>query len=382
MSIQENSKALLPSGFTDLLPPDAQQEAEAIHKLMKVFSAFGYERIKPPLVEFEESLLAPGPGAALAGETFRLMDPVSHKMMGVRSDMTPQTARVAISRLGKEPRPLRLAYAGDVLRTRAGHRRIERQFGQAGCELIGVNTSEADIEVCVVALKALHALKLKNASIDLCAPRLLDKIMDAHKVAEKDRAEIRACVDRKDLSALEGREKWKKTLSSLIMAAGAAKKTRKELKDIDLPETAKRDIAHLLEVGHALEKAIKALDLEGVRVTMDPLENKGFEYQSGIGFTLFAPGVRGELGRGGRYGIYADGVECETAAGFTLYMDTVRMGMPPSKKAQRVFVPAKTGWEEIASLQKEGWTVLRETGQDDRACCKYEYKNGKVQEIQ
>ena len=82
-------RGLLPAGLADLLPPDAAREARAIDVAIERFAAFGYERVKPPLVEFEESLLG-GPGAALAPQTFRLMDPVSQRMMGVRPDMTVQ----------------------------------------------------------------------------------------------------------------------------------------------------------------------------------------------------------------------------------------------------------------------------------------------------
>src|SRR4029450_8040271 len=90
-----------PAGLADLLPPDAAREARAIGVAIERFAAFGYERVKPPLVEFEESLLG-GPGAALAPQTFRLMDPVSQRMMGVRPDMTVQVARIAVTRLKHE----------------------------------------------------------------------------------------------------------------------------------------------------------------------------------------------------------------------------------------------------------------------------------------
>ena len=86
--------ALLPAGLRDLLPPEAETEAAAVEALMEVFAAHGYERVKPPLLEFEDSLLA-GSGAAVADQTFRLMDPDSQRMMGLRADTTPQVARIA-----------------------------------------------------------------------------------------------------------------------------------------------------------------------------------------------------------------------------------------------------------------------------------------------
>ncbi len=99
--------ALLPAGLRDVLPPFAAFEAGVIERLMACFAAMGYARVKAPLVEFEDGLLS-GPGAAMTADTFRLMDPVSQRMMGVRADITPQVARIARTRLESAPRPLRL----------------------------------------------------------------------------------------------------------------------------------------------------------------------------------------------------------------------------------------------------------------------------------
>ena len=148
--------ALLPAGLHDVLPPEAAHEAAVVERVMEILASHGYERIKPPLIEFEESLLG-GPGAAMAGETFRLMDPISQRMMGLRADMTPQVARIASARLTKQARPLRLAYAGQVLRVRGNQLRPERQFGQVGAELIGVSAPAADAEIAAIAAECLGA---------------------------------------------------------------------------------------------------------------------------------------------------------------------------------------------------------------------------------
>ncbi len=131
--------ALLPAGLRDLLPPDADTEAAAMELLMAAFAGHGYQRVQPPLIEFEESLLA-GSGAAVSDQTFRLLDPDSHRMMGVRADTTPQVARIATTRLAAAPRPLRLSYAGLCLRVRGSQLDPDRQVAQAGIELIGADT--------------------------------------------------------------------------------------------------------------------------------------------------------------------------------------------------------------------------------------------------
>jgi len=156
-------KDLLPAGMCDVLPPDAEKEAAATEQIVACFSSFGYERVKPPLIEFEESLLS-GSGSAAAGQTFRIMDPISQRMMGVRTDMTLQVARIATTRLKKWARPIRLCYGGQVLRVRGSQIRPERQFGQVGSELIGSQCPKADAEVILMAVEALYILGIKNIS--------------------------------------------------------------------------------------------------------------------------------------------------------------------------------------------------------------------------
>jgi len=133
MNKNTKSNALLPKGFEDLLPNDAEDEADAIAALMAVFREGGYQRIKPPLMEFEESMLAQGPGAALNDQTFRVMDKETGKMLALRSDITPQIARIVSSRFDDVSRPLRLSYANDVVRMSGSQQRTLRQFCQV-CE--------------------------------------------------------------------------------------------------------------------------------------------------------------------------------------------------------------------------------------------------------
>src|ERR1700761_1641427 len=167
--------ALLPAGLHDLLPPDAEREAALVEHAMAVFRAHGYERVKPPLVEFEESLLS-GVGKGWSLETFRLLDPESQRMMGVRADMTLQVARLAASRLLKAPRPLRLSYSGEVLRVGGEQLSPERQFRQIGCELIGSLEPAADAEIILLAADALKRMGVRGLSIDLNLPTILPTI--------------------------------------------------------------------------------------------------------------------------------------------------------------------------------------------------------------
>ena len=194
-------KALLPAGMCDVLPPEAENEALTTQRLMGALTAYGYEHVKPPLIEFEDSLLT-GNGAAMAEQTLRLPDPVSQKMMGVRADMTLQVARIATTRLNKAPRPLRLCYAGQVLRVRGTQLRPERQFGQVGAELIGSNDATADAEVIIIGIQALQALGIGELSVDIAMPSLVSAILNDLDLDKDAENETRSALDRKDSAAV------------------------------------------------------------------------------------------------------------------------------------------------------------------------------------
>jgi ATP phosphoribosyltransferase regulatory subunit len=383
MNDQEKNPALLPSGFVDLLPPDAEQEAGAITALMALFRTFGFQRVKPPLVEFEESLFAPGPGAVLAAETFRIVDPISHRVMGVRSDITAQIARIAATRLVREERPLRLMYANDVLRTRGSQQRTERQFCQVGCEIIGRAADEADIEICVISLQGLKALGIKNVTIDLTMPRLIEGILAAHAVQEDGMKDIKSALADRDAGRLKNCEgPLQDILRTLLAAAGPAEKALRALGTLNLPEKTGRDLEKLGTVYQGIARACRDLGYDDVAVTIDPVECHGYEYEQGISFCFFAQGVHGELGRGGRYDIvFGAPDKTESATGFTLYMDTVRKATAKPMPSRTIFVPAGESWSLIRKFQDEGWTVIRGTGQNkSRGKCTHEYKDGQIQE--
>src|SRR3546814_7743989 len=165
-------RGLLPAGLRDVLPPNAGNEARLVELMVARAAAHGYERVKPPLIEFETSLME-GPGAALSSRVFRLMDPMSQRMMGVRADMTVQVARIASTRLKNVQRPLRLCYAGTVLHTTADQISPEREMVQVGAELIGSPTAEAAAEIILLGLEALRAAGLGRQSLDLMVPTLV-----------------------------------------------------------------------------------------------------------------------------------------------------------------------------------------------------------------
>ena len=349
--------ALLPTGMHDLLPPEAEIEAAVVAQLMATLTAHGYERVKPPLVEFEETLFS-GAGAAMAASTFRMMDPVSHRMIGVRADMTPQIARIAATRLGNAPRPLRLSYAGQVLRVRGSEIRPERQVGQVGAELIGAAAAAADVEVIAVAGEALAALGVPHLSVDITLPTLVPAIGEAYGLGGEGAAALRSALDHKDAAAAAARAgKAGKLLEGLLLAAGPAAAARAALDRLDLPERARAERARLAVVLDGLTAIAPEL-----KVTVDPVENRGFEYHTGISFTFFAGGSAahgpfGELGRGGRYDA-GDPRASEPATGFTLYTDPILRTLPEARAPRRLLLPPGFDRGRADALRAAGWATV------------------------
>ncbi len=340
--------ALLPSGLRDLLPPEAATEAAAVEALMEVFAAHGYDRIRPPLLEFEDSLLA-GSGAAVADQTFRLMDPDSQRMMGLRADTTPQVVRIATTRLAHAPRPLRLSYAGQCLRVRGSQIAPDRQVPQAGIELIGRDLPAADAEIVLVGAEALAAAGLARVSFDLTLPTLTPALMEAAGIAGPEGAALARALDRKDAAAvtrLGGA--LAPVLTELLLAAGPADRALAALEAAPLPEAA-RDLADRLAATVAAIRA-RAPDL---RLTVDPVEFRGFRYHTGISVTIYAPGRHEEIGRGGRYLCGKD-----PATGLTLYPDALLRAAPPTALRPRLYVPAGADADVAARFRRLGYATI------------------------
>ena len=360
----ESHKALLPAGLQDLLPPEAAHEAALLERLQSHFAAHGYERVKPPLIEFEDALLS-GTGAAVANQTFRLMDPVSQRMMGLRADITTQVARIAASRLAAAPRPLRLCYAGQVLRVRGSQLRPERQFGEAGAELIGPDCEAADAEIILLACEALGAVVSAPLSVDLTMPTLVTQLAGTLEVASGQRGALRQALDRKDRNQVEQLAGGSAPVFlSLLSAAGPAKAGIEVLRGLKLPGAPRLGVERLAAVVDLVAAAGADCAL-----TIDPVEHRGFEYQTGLSFTFFSKGVRGELGRGGRYVIEANGETAEPATGFTLYLDSVLRAAGAPDPQQRLFLPFGSDPARGKKLREEGWVTLNglESNADPRA---------------
>lgn len=337
---------LLPEGLRDRLPPQAQALASLVRTLTDVCAGHGYERVAPPLLEYEAGLA--GKSSGNRRELLRFTDPVSQHTLAIRSDITGQVGRIAVTRLAGQVRPLRLMYAGQVLRVRGDQLSPERERTQAGAELIGSDSPAAAAEVLAVAIEALATAGVIGLSVDLTMPTLVADLAAAGwPLGRATLAQVQALLDGKDVGAL-------KALSAdafvpLIAAAGPVDAALAALKQLDLSDA----VLNRLDAIAAL-----AAGLQGVAVTLDPTERHGFEYQTWLGFSLFGAGLMAEVGRGGAYRVAGgDGTE-EPAIGFSLYVDgLVELGLG-SEARQRVALPPGTPAGVGAALRSEGWITV------------------------
>ncbi len=341
------TSALLPEGFHDRLPPFADVAARLEARLLGAAYAHGYERVDPPLAEFE-SALAGRLKATRAQSAVRFVDPVSQRTLAIRPDMTAQVGRIAATRMAHHPRPVRLSYAGPVLKLRASQLDPEREAHQIGCELIGLDSVAAACEIASVAVDALTAAGVADISIDFTLPDLVDILANGPFPVAADRIEeLRDRLDAKDAGGVAA---IAPAYLPLIEAAG--------------PFEAAHDRLCAFDAGGALTSRLDGLwaiaeSLKGkVALTLDPTERHGFEYQSWIGFSIFAGGVRGEIGRGGSYTVlHEDGAE-EAAIGFSVYADAIVDGGLAPAERRRLFVPFGIDSALAAAKRREGWVTV------------------------
>ena len=342
---------LLPSGFADRLPPHADAAAAVEAGVLAVAHSHGYERADPPLVEFADALGSRLKAGALR-DAVRFVDPVSQRTLAIRPDLTAQVARIAATRMAHHPRPVRLSYAGSILRLRAGELAPARERRQLGCELIGLDTVAAVQEVLGLAVEALAAAGATGLSIDLTLPDLVATLA-AGPLPVMDVQTLRDRLDAKDAGGVAA---IAPEYLPLIEAAGPFARALERLRAFDTTRVLGERLDGLSTLARGLEGR--------VALTLDPTERHGFEYQSWLGFSLFVDGVAAEVGRGGTYTLLHEGGAEEAATGFSLFADAlVASAAPPERR--RLFLPIGTPAGTGAAMRGEGWVTVAALAADD-----------------
>lgn len=353
---------LLPEGLEDRLPREAAAATRVMRTIHGVMEGHGYDRVLPPMIEFERSLASRMAGIS-SRRMFRFVDPQSLRMMALRSDITPQICRIAGTRLSAAPRPLRLCYAGQVVTIKGAGLDPAREKLQCGAELIGVDNVAAAAEVVAVAIEALQAAGATGVSVDFTLPDLVDTL--AAEALPLDAAQVVAVrreLDSKDAGGLV--DAGGAAYVPLLYATGDFASAIDKLAAIDAGGVLAGRIAALREIAARLDGR--------ARLTLDPAERHGFEYQSWFGFTLYAEGVRGAVGRGGTYRIAAPdgsaGTDGELATGFSLYPDALIDRIAASEPAaDKLFLPLGHDRAAAERLRAIGWRTVAALTEADTA---------------
>lgn len=361
--MDDTDRDLLPEGLEDRLPASAAVAARVTRAIIDVMDGHGYDRVQPPGLEFEKSLASRMAGVQ-PRRMFRFVDPASLRTLALRSDITPQVGRIAATGLAQAPRPLRLCYSGQVVTIKGDGLDPTRERLQLGAELIGTESVAAAAEVVAMAVEALTAAGATGISIDFTLPNLVDALAAKALPLGANRIEaVRRELDAKDAGGLvaAGGEAY----LPLLYATGPFEDAIQTLAAID----AKSPGGGVLAERIAALRQIAARVSGSARLTLDPSERHGFEYQSWFGFTLYAEGLRGALGRGGSYSILGpEGGPDEPAIGFSLYpdplIDALAVSEPPR---DALFLPLGHDRDIAARLRAIGWRTVAALGEGDDA---------------
>lgn len=347
---------VLPDHIADVLPSEARSIEELRRDLLDMARSYGYELVMPPLVEHLESLLT-GTGEALDLQTFKLVDQLSGRMLGLRADTTPQVARIDAHLLNRHG-VTRLCYCGPVLHTRADRPHSTREPLQFGAEIFGHAGLEADLEILLLALDCLKTAQVQGFSVDLADARIVRSLLDGVVLEPGALAALQTALAHKDASALD-------TLTRGFPAA--SRDGLMALAGLYGGASVLDEAARVLPATPAITQALGTLrwlagHLDDTPVTFDLADLRGYAYYSGARFSVFAPGASDALVRGGRYDeVGAVFGRNRPAAGFSLDVKELVAVAGPRPLRAAVRAP----WGEatalrgaIAALRKDGETVV------------------------
>lgn len=308
---------MLPEYIDDILPAEAERIERLRRTLLDHFRDHGYRLVQPPLIEHLDSLLT-GTGRDLELQTFKLTDPLSGRLLGVRADMTPQVARID-AHLLNESGVTRLCYAGSVLRTVAAGIAQSREVLQIGAELYGEPGLDADREVLALLLSALEAVPLRGLHLDLGHVGVYRALAHGARIAGNGSdTDLFAAMRTKDVPAVtELAAKlpatWRDAFVVLPTLYGPAEEVlaRARARLPDTPSIANA-LAALEMLWQTARNRVEALHI-------DLADLRGYHYQSGASFSVFTAGEPNAIGRGERYdGIGKAFGRARPATGFTL----------------------------------------------------------------
>ena len=337
---------LLPENLEDILPPQAQRIDAMRARLLGLFRVHGYELVIPPMLEYMESLLT-GTGHDLDLRTFKLVDQLSGRMIGVRADITPQVARIDAHLLNRKG-VARLCYAGSVLLTRPRGLDSTREPLQIGAEIYGHSGIESDLEIQQLLAESLAACGISEARLDIGHVAVFRSICRRGGVDADLESELYEALQAKDLPALRAATKG---LSKVTR--GALHALPELYGDGSVLERARRALPRYPEVDRAL-RDLKALSRnDRIPVSVDLADLRGYHYHSGVVFAAYAPGVANAIALGGRYDEVGKAFgRARPATGFSMDLRDLARAAPHENGAAAIRAPHASDAGLAAAIRK------------------------------
>lgn len=361
----QSNRWLLPEGVQEVLPPESWRLEAARRALLDLYWRWGYDLIRPPLIEYLDSLLT-GAGHDLDLQTFKLVDQLSGRTMGVRSDMTTQTGRIDALRLTTRD-PARYCYIGSILRTRPEQSGGSRAPLQIGAEMFGAADPASDLEIISLMLETLALMGVDRVTLDLGHVAIYRSLVEHAGIDADLELILFDIVQRKslpDLAALHAQQKidtqarhWFADLIQLNGPTCILDEAKQRLDGIDPAiDTAITDLRDILD---RLQRLYPQTE-----IVLDLAELRGYRYKSGLLYAAFAPGVGRELARGGRYDdVGAVFGRARPATGFSTDLNLLAEigGFAVGHRQGGIYAPADADpalSEEIRRLRQTGERVV------------------------
>jgi ATP phosphoribosyltransferase regulatory subunit len=361
---------VLPEYIEDILPPEARRIESLRAQLLELFRVHGFELVMPPLLEYTESLLT-GSGHDMDLRTFKLVDQLSGRTMGLRADITPQVARIDAHLLNRED-VTRLCYCGTVLHTLPAGLSSTREPLQIGAEIYGHGGIDSDLEIQRLLEQALKLCRLPDVRLDIGHVAVFRALARRGRVGQELEADLFAALQAKDVPALKALTKGlDKTTHGAILLLPELYGGREVI------ARARRSLPKYAAITRALADLERLTEMEDIPVSIDLADLRGYHYHSGVAFAAYCARLPNAIALGGRY----DGVgkafgRARPATGFTLYLlDLARLApaepAPGCIRAPRVSDPALDA--AMASLRRAGEMVIQdlpghETAGDEGRC--------------
>lgn len=355
---------LLPEGISDVLPHEAARLEQLRRDLLDLYRAHGYALVVPPLIEYLDSLLT-GTGRDLDLRTFKLVDQLSGRQLGLRADLTPQTARIDAHILNRSG-VVRLCYAGSVLHTRPAHPLASREPLQVGAELYGFAGRQADAEVQSLAIESLRRAGVERVSVDLGHTGIVRSLLAQDAAAPAAADDVLAALGSKDLAALN------QASAPLAPATRAALLALATLNgDRSVLQRARHELAGVPGIAQALDDLEWLCDCSRAdAVSVDLADLHGYRYYTGVNFAVYDAHARGPLLRGGRYDDIGRAFgRARPATGFSIDLRELsrRNGHAPADMILAPPVADAALAAEVAKLRAAGEIVVEQLDERDSA---------------